>query len=147
MGKCPPGVSYTSAKSTLLGISCSNTFFIDLYQRLRLQRVWVSKVQDNLTQKSLSVCQPCRLPPSAKQNKQVMVCLHHLSSIVCIIINLEHVLQAVTGRGSIWLSWENSGFQITDMQQQQQHRVKQGWIQIATGAMLTLTFSYELRVE
>lgn len=32
MGKCPPGIPAASAKSTLLGISCSNTVFIDLYQ-------------------------------------------------------------------------------------------------------------------
>ena len=37
MGKCPPEISATSAKSTLLGISCSNTFSIDLYQHPRLQ--------------------------------------------------------------------------------------------------------------
>lgn len=37
MGSCSPGISATSARSSLLGISCSNTFSIDSYQRLCLQ--------------------------------------------------------------------------------------------------------------
>lgn len=92
MGKYPPGISVASAKSTLLGISCSNTFFIDLYQRLCLQsqRGWA---RYNIAwHRILSECQRRQLRPSAKQNKQVMVHLHHLSN-VC----LERVLQALTG--------------------------------------------------
>lgn len=81
MGKCPPGISATSAKSTLLSISCSNTFFIDLYQRLCLQSESGRARYNIAWHKILSVCQRRQLLPSAKQNKLVIVHLHHLSNV------------------------------------------------------------------
>ncbi len=81
MGKCPLGISADSARSTLLGISCSNTFFIDLYQRLCLQSQCGWAKYNIAWHEILSESRHRQLQPSAKQNKQVIVHLHHLSHV------------------------------------------------------------------
>lgn len=79
MGKCPPGISGTSAKSTLPGISCSNTFFIDLYQRLCLQSE-CGRARYKIAWHIIHlVCQRWQLLPPARQNKQVVARWRHLS--------------------------------------------------------------------
>lgn len=154
-GKRPPGISDTSAKSTLLGISCSNTFFIDLYQRPCLQSECGWARYKIAWHKILSVCQHRQLLPSAKQNKQVRVHLQRLCN-VCFIENLEQVLQAVTGYKStcflicrvLFVDWaERNATMILFKVMQQLRRVKQHLIQIATGAVLTYDIDVQLRAK
>ncbi len=153
MCKCPPGISDTSAKSTLLGISCSNTFFIDLYQRLCLQSEcgW-ARYKTSLTQNPFSV--PASSVTAVSQAKQTGYSAL-TTPLQCMLYKKPGASSSGRDRLQISLlsdlmgpvcrpSWEKHSNDSNVMQQLQ--RVKQHLIQIATGAVLTLTFSYKLRV-
>lgn len=155
MGKCPPEISAASAKSTLLGISCSNTFSIDLYQHPRLQSEcgWARyniawhKILFGVPAIVRNCCQP-------RKTSRLWTHLHHLNN-ACSVSKFCGWRQAAN-QTDFWFDEfvdraerererETQQRLRSDVMQELQ-RVKQHLIQIAKGIVLTLTFSCELRV-
>lgn len=155
MGKCPPEISAASAKSTLLGISCSNTFSIDLYQHPRLQSEcgWARyniawhKILFGVPAIVSNCCQP-------RKTSRLWMHLHHLNN-ACSVSKFCGWRQAAN-QTDFWFDEfvdraerererETQQRLRSDVMQELQ-RVKQHLIQIAKGIVLTLTFSCELRV-